>query len=374
MREANDIASTNRHRSIPYFKWFSWLVLSTLIPSVASAGVGFLQISRPETGHYDKGPAFIATGVPYRVVVHKTSIMPGVGIVGSGKIALPVVGVATYTDREFKTVDAKVDDPSIVEIVGREGNVITLRGKVPGFTTLRVKARTKLGIIQTAHASVGSVVPSGVQLTTKCDDYRAEGQKPVLAAINGELTLAEELYSDKIPVLSNSFPPISFGALIPVPSKDGQETGKSDYVGGYFVRVKAPATAMTTSLKVPAFGYELPVQVYEPSAVSDIRVILPKKSCLTCPPGYIEMEVLVGGRVPCVKPVIPVEVTIGPTSVCGVASGGFGNRTMNGDHEVYELPVFKPLKISWGGAGTCVVNVEAKGIAKSATAQVVVPK
>ena len=375
MRNANDIASIGRHKPIPCFPLFSWLLLAILIPSVASAGVGYLQISRPETGPYDKRPGLIATGVPYTVVVHKTSVMPGVGLVGSGKVALPMVGVGTYADRSFKTVDATVDDPSLVEIVGRDGNVITLRGKVPGFTTLRVKARTKLGIIQTAHASVGSVAPSGVQLGTKCDDYRAEGQKPVLAAINGELSIVEELYSDKTLVLSNSFPPIEFGALIPVPRKDGQEAGKSKYLGSYSVSVKAPAKATTTSLKVPAYGYELPVQVYEPSAVSELRVILPaKKSCQTCPPDYIKMEVLVGGRVPCVKPVIPVAVTVGPTSVCRVASGEANNGKMSGDNEVYELPSLRGLKIFWGAAGTCVVSVEAKSIGKSATAQVVVPK
>lgn len=374
MRKTNDIASTSRHTSIPYFQWFYWLVLSMLLPSAASAGVGFLHISRPESGPYDKKPGLIATGVPYKVVVHKTSIMPGVGIVG-GKIPLPVVGVGTYEDRSFKTVEARVDDPSIVEIVGREGNVITLRGKVPGFTTLHVKARTKLGIVQKAHTAVGSVAPDGAHLEPKCDDYRAEGQKPVLAAINGELFLFEELYSDKKPILSDSFPPVEFGAFIPVPRKDGPETWKSEYLGKYGVRVKAPATAMMTSLKVPAFGYELPVQVYEPSAVSDIRVILPKtKSCQTCAPDYIQMEVLVGGRIPCVKPIIPVDVTIGPASVCRIDSTA-GNRKMNGDNEVYELASIRPLKFVWGrSAGTCVVTVEAKGIGKSATAQVLVPK
>lgn len=376
MKKAND-ANTSRHTAVPHFRLLYWLVLSILLPSAAVAGIGWLHISRPASHPGDKTSGLIATGSTYKVVVHKTSILPKarIAVIGAGKIPLPlpVVGVGKYEDRGFKTVKVKVDDPSLVEIVGRQGNVITLRGKAPGSTTLHVKARTKLGITQKAKTAVGSVVPDGVQLEPKCDG-RAEKQRPLLAAAGREINIVEELHFGKKPILSDNFPPVEFGAFTPVPRKDGKDMWKSEnLLGSNFLTIKAPATAMMTSLKVPAYGYELPVKVYEPSAVSGVRLSAPEKmTARSRQLQFAKIEILVGGKVPCIRPSIPLDLTIGPASVCSLHSSYKGTKTAS-DDMVYEIPSHhQSVQLSPLASGTCTLKVEVRGAGKSATARVII--
>ncbi len=192
--------------------------------------------------------------------------------------------------------------------------------------------------------------------------------------VNEKLFFFERLYSDKTPLLADSYPEVDFGALIFLPLKGGKEMWKAEYLGIYGVEVKAPATATTTSLKIPAYGYELPVQVYELSDVSALRILAPesvKKTCKKCRPFEAKVDYLVGGRLPCVRPSIPLNVTIGPTSVCDLNMKSIKRGKASSDHAVYEVPFYHvSLKISRYGVGTCVVNVEAKGTGKSTSVQI----
>jgi hypothetical protein len=345
-----------------------------LLSAASASAIGLsiastLKIARPQSGHYDTTPGIIATGAAYKVVVYRSSVAVGAGL-ASGKIPLPVIGMDMIKEHDVKIIDAKVDNPSIVEIIGRDGGVVTLRGKVPGETTLRVKARGKLGTTQTASVTVGSAAPNSVRLEPVCDDYRAKERTPVQVATNRELGIMERLYSDKTPLLADSFPEVGFGALIPVPRKGGQETWKSEFLGAYGLNVKTPATTTTTSLKVPAYGYELPVQVYEPSAISEIRVYAPEKMCKNCGPAEAKVEILVGGEIPCLKPFIPLDVTIGPASICRLQMSNLSKRKTDSGNDVYELPFPQSLMIVGSDIGTCAVTVEARGTGKSASKQI----
>ncbi len=143
MREPNDIVNTNRYTTLPYFRRPYWLLVSVLLLS-ACASPGTLRIARPPSSHSDPKPGVIATGATFAVGVYRSRIGVGVGIAG-GKIPFPVIGVATSKEHNVKIKEAKVDNPSIVEIIKLGQRSVTLRAKVPGETTLRVKARGKLG-------------------------------------------------------------------------------------------------------------------------------------------------------------------------------------------------------------------------------------
>ncbi|HAR45877.1 MAG: hypothetical protein A2X56_03930 [Nitrospirae bacterium GWC2_57_13] len=373
MITANDSVSTERHTTLPYVKWASWLTLSVLFLSAAGASASTLIIARPQSGPQDTTPGIIATGAAYRVVVYRSRMGVSVGL-ASGKVNLPIISINTIKEHNVKIIDAKVDDPSIVEIIGRDGGVVTLRGKVPGETTLRVKARGKLGTTQTASATVGSAAPNSVRLEPMCDDYRAQARTPLLVATNRELDIIERLYSDKTPLLADSFPEVAFGALIPVPRKSGGETWKSEFLGAYGLNVKTPATTTTTSLKVPAYGYELPVQVYEPSAVSEIRLLTPEKMCQNCAPAEAQVEILVGGEIPCLRPLIPLDVTIGPASICRLQMSILSKGKTDSGNDIYELPFPQSFKIVGSNIGTCSVTVETRGTGKSARKQIQVQR
>lgn len=372
MREPNNIVNTNRHTTLSNFRRPCWLLVSVLLLS-ACASPGTLRIARPPSGHGDPKPGVIATGATFAVGVYRSRIGVGVGIAG-GKIPFPVIGVATSKEYNVKITEAKVDNPSIVEIIKLGRRSVTLRAKVPGETTLRVKARGKLGNTQTATATVGSVAPNAVRLEPNCRDYKTKKLTPVRIPVNEKLYFFERLYSDKTPLLAYSYPEVDFGALISLPRKGGKEMWKAEYLGIYGVEVKAPATATMTSLKIPAYGYELPVQVYELSDVSALRILAPesvKKRCKRCRPFGARVEYLVGGQMPCVRPRIPLTVTIGPTSVCDLQMPDIKRGKVVSDHTVYEVPRYlRRLKITGYGVGTCVVSGEAKGIGKSTSVQI----
>jgi hypothetical protein len=365
MRKTNDIMSTGSYKTLLSFSWFYWLILSMLLLSAASASASNLDIARPQD--YLPGytpPSAIATGVPFTVVVYGSKWSAGV-VFGPGKISLPRFDIGTVRE-QAKLIDAQVDNPSIVEIIGRKGGVVTLRGKVPGETTLRVKARGKLG--KTASTTVSTAVPKGVRMYPTCDDSRAKAVTPVQVPTNRELDLTGEQYSDKTLILARSFPEVDFGALIPATRKNGKATGRPDFLGAFGISVKTPATATKTSLKVPAYGYELPVHVYEPSAISEIRIGPLERICKSCERSA-KIELLVGGEVPCKNPIIPLDVTIGPVTVCSLRNEVSKRKTDSGNM-VYELPSPQNLVLVESAVGTCAVTVEAKGIGKSASIQI----
>jgi len=245
-----------------------------------------------------------------------------------------------------------------------------LRGKVPGETTLRVKTRSKLGITQTATATVKSAVPKEVRLNLTCGDGWSKTQTPVQVPVNRELDLTAELYSDKTLktlIIVKGFPEVDLGALIPVERKDGRKTTKDEFIATYRTSIKAPASATRTSVKIPAYGYELPIQVYEPSAISEIRIGAPEKMCVNCGRS-VKLDLLVGGVVPCLEAAIPVDVTIGPATVCSLKNDVHQRKTDSGN-TVYEMAYAQNLTLVESGNGTCVVTVEAKSIGKSARRQ-----
>jgi hypothetical protein len=194
----------------------------------------------------------------------------------------------------------------------------------------------------------------------------------VLVPVNRELTFTEELYSEKTRVMVKSFPEIDFGALIPVARKDGRKATGTEFLDAYGLSVRTPATATRTSLKIPSYGYELPVQVYEPSAISEIRINAPEMICKNCG-RMARIDLLVGGAVPCLAALIPVEVTIGPTAVCSLKNEVSKRKTDSGAL-VYEMPFPQNLILVESAAGTCAITVEARGIGKSARAQIEVKK
>jgi hypothetical protein len=242
-----------------------------------------------------------------------------------------------------------------------------LRGKVPGETTLRVKTRSKLGITQTATATVKSAAPKEVRLNLTCSDGWSKTQTPVQVPVNRELDLTAELYSDKTRIIVKGFPEVDLGALIPVERKNGRKTTRDEFLATYRISIKAPASATKTSLKIPAYGYELPFQVYEPSAISEIRISAPEKMCVNCGRS-VKLDLLVGGAVPCLKAIVPVDVTIGPATVCSLSNDVHKRKTDSGN-TVYEMPYAQNLTLVESGNGTCVVTVEARSIGKSASRQ-----
>ena len=376
MRKSNHSANTVSQSKHPHLRWFAWSILAMLLLSPTKAGAGKAVIARQKSAfETSRAQTYMATGVPYDVVVTSSFVfVTGVGF-GPGKISLPVLEFGRVLEK-VKLIDVKVDDPSVVEIIGQKGAVITLRGKVPGATTLRVKTRGTLGMTETEHTTVGSATPSSVRLEPECHNPKGNGQTPLLVGAGGELGYSEQLYFDGILLVSNNFPDVETGPLTPVaPSADkGRSPTPGDLLDTKYLRVKAPAEAITTSLKVPAFKSELPVRVYTAAAVSSLRIEAPNWLEAQTRAVYLPVEYLVGDQVPCIKPALPVVVTIGPSSVCDLERIENAMKKTNDDYRIAEMPFVNAVGMRTFGEGTCNVTLEAKAIGKSARVQIAVKK
>lgn len=372
MPKQNDIMISNRPITNRFFQRTGSLLLSLLLLSAADACANNLFVQLP-LDRDRRNYATVAAGIPYTVRVYKYDhTIKGLNW-GPGKIALPAGFKYDSKQAQVKLTDAKVDDPSLFDIVAREGSVITLQGKGTGETRLRVKSRGKLGNHLHGDVPVRTAVPNRVELIATCDDEKAKGRIPLQVAVNRDLHLVEELYSDKTPLSTTTFPEVDTGAMIPVEIRNGEPWRTAYLRTGHAIRVKTPAAATKTSLKVPAYSYELPVNIYEPSAISGIVLNARKTTCTECGRQPITIDILVNGEIPCHKPSLSLEVTVGPAEVChrwedvSKTKAAAANNT-------YQIPNPEPLYIVGSDPGICTVTVEAKGAGKSSSTEITVEK
>jgi hypothetical protein len=85
------------------------------------------------------------------------------------------------------------------------------------------------------------------------------------------------------------------------------------------------------------------------------------------------IDILVGGEIPCLRPSISFDVAVGPASVCRRWED-FSKKKTDSNKNIYELPNPEPLYIVGSALGTCTVTVEARGIGTSTSAQIKVEK
>jgi hypothetical protein len=275
-------------------------------------------------------------------------------------------------EKSVKLLDAKVDNPSIVELVKREGAYVVLKGKATGETKLRVKTRGKLGSAETT-TTVRFAVPNAVRLTPYCSDERAKGMAPLLVPVGQELMLTEELYYNSTPVMTDNFPEVDLGALTVSASQNPEPQRTGGLHSSRRFNLKTPATSTKTSLKVPAYGYELPVIVYDSSGVTEVHLEQDGKAYAA---GWSAVRVNVrmspGGGISCLSPMFPIDVTVGPVKVCELSMPPVEKKTTDSGNQVAELRVPQTLVIRGNTAGACTVTVSPKGSGRSATEQITI--
>lgn len=377
MRKTNGIRMTFRYKTL-------WFLTSCVLPAMllfstgsSAAGKG-VQVSAPRASiKADGAGPIVATGVPYDVNLYITTSNTDLTW-GPGKIALPT-GFHVHQKIEYaKVIEAKIDNPGIVQIVGWKKGTVTLIGKNPGVTMLHVKARGEWNKVQKLDVPVGTLAPDKVRLKASCDDGLLLERASVKVPVGREMSLQEELYFGDTKLVTDRFPPIEVGALAripdPVVTKDGKrqpdpmETSKT-------VRVKAPATGTKTVLKIQEHGIELPVHVYEISEIGGLRIKASEKMRDNGATD-VKFEFVVNGDSACIG--LPLEVTIGPSSVCRLHSDlrNLSAKKWDAGYGVYELN-YNPrgLKLAPGGTpGICTVTATAPGTGKTASANIVVEK
>jgi len=88
---------------------------------------------------------------------------------------------------------------------------------------------------------------------------------------------------------------------------DGKE---GELIGPVHLEARAPATPGPATLQIPEFGSALTLQVFDASAVNDVRIVDVPGQFREGGKTSVMMRFLVNGIVPCKSPAVPVEITM----------------------------------------------------------------
>jgi hypothetical protein len=265
---------------------------------------------------------------------------------------------------------AAVDDPRLLEIDSWDKSAVLVRGLQAGETTLRVEGRVGLQK-ERASIAVRTAVPTAAALVPLCGD---PARRPVWIGAGQQLLLEERLLNGSTVLLSNRYPAVDFGPFTPPANlREKLETsGKAgELIGPVTFEVTAPETPGPALLAIPEFGYTLPVEVFDASAVRGLRFVGDGRAQVGGTT-HLDIRFLVNDEIVCGSPAVPVEITIGPTTACDlmdVAPFRIVPEKKPG-HQTFE-GVIRPSSLSiWAKSANvdCVITAIVKGAVEAAAA------
>lgn len=311
--------------------------------------------------NWKTGDMTVAVGVPFYVLVRK---------------GLSVNPLEYVKNSAVKIERAAVDDPQLFKVETWNNSAVLVRGLASGETKLRVTGRVGLQK-EDASISIRTAEPTGASLQPMCSGKTgnsAEG--PVLVGVGQVLPLEERLLSGATVLMSNRYPEVDFGAFTPVEPIGGKlkTSGKDgELVGPVQMEATAPETPGPAAIKIPEYGFTLPIQVFEASAINGIIINELPATSTEGGKATVRIQFLINNHVPCKSPMVPVEITVGPSYYCSLENkDSFRRIAQTVTNYITFEGVIAPqlLVINTVHAGKpCEVTARIKGIGKAAHAK-----
>jgi hypothetical protein len=316
-----------------------------------------LRLERSADGVKGKdGDMTVATGVPFYVLAKKGLSVNPLEFVESGAVVIE---------------HAAVDAPRLFQVESWGNSAVLVRGLAPGETTLHVTGRVGK---QKQGASIGirTAAPTSASLVQICGSSAWAGG---LVGVGEVLVLEERLLNGATVLMSDRYPEVDFGTFTPAPNI-GQKlkpSGKAgELIGPVHLEARAPAKPGPATLRIPEFGFALPLRVFDASEVNGVQILDPgriREGGKTS----VSIRFLVDGILTCTTPAVPVEITIGPASVCVLANETLFRRLPDTrpNYRIYEAVIApQALAINANHAGSdCEVTATVKGSGKMAAAK-----
>lgn len=289
----------------------------------------------------------VAVGVPFRIEASKGLSLNPLEYAKGSAVAIE---------------QASADDPRVLKVESWDRTTVLLRGLATGEATLRVKGsvgRQK----ESASLVIRTAVPTSVRLEPRC----GSGGRAVWSG--QPLLLEETLFAGSTLLMSDRYPEVDLGAFTAPPSlAEGFKAsgGPGALIGPIRFEVTAPARPGPAVLRIPEFGYELPVEVFDAAAVREVRLEGDRKAQESGKTS-LALRFVADHQVPCGRPAVPVEITVGPYEYCELEDAASFSRLpdrRNG-YAIFESLV-QPQALSIRtrrGGGDCEISAMVKGVA-----------